>query len=119
MLEACQIEEEDFFCHVTHKTWDVILHDIRKAHENDSESAPDTTPADELIRKYKRPCNLRGQGSAIHGDILQGVPAQIQAALTRGTKPFEKAVQEIPADKTVWYELPAQAVEIKTAVVGF
>ena len=32
---------------------------------------------------------------------------------------FEKAVQEIPADKTVWYELPAQAVEIKTAVVGF
>lgn len=56
---------------------------------------------------------------AIHGDILQGVPAQIQAALTRGTKPFEKAVQEIPADKTVWYELPAQAVEIKTAVVGF
>ena len=60
-----------------------------------------------------------GQGSAIHGDILQGVPAQIQAALTRGTKPFEKAVQEIPADKTVWYELPAQAVEIKTAVVGF
>ena len=52
-------------------------------------------------------------------DILQGVPAQIQAALTRGTKPFEKAVQEIPADKTVWYELPAQAVEIKTAVVGF
>ena len=60
-----------------------------------------------------------GKGSAIHGDILQGVPAQIQAALTRGTKPFEKAVQEIPADKTVWYELPAQAVEIKTAVVGF
>ena len=35
------------------------------------------------------------------------------------TLPFEKAVQEIPSDKTVWYELPAQAVEIKTAVVGF
>ena len=120
VLEACQIEEEDFFCHVTHKTWDVILHDIRKAHENDSESAPDTTPADELIRgSTKGHAISGGQGSAIHGDILQGVPAQIQAALTRGTKPFEKAVQEIPADKTVWYELPAQAVEIKTAVVGF
>ena len=36
-----EVEEEDFFCHVTHKTWDAILHDIRKAHENDSESAPD------------------------------------------------------------------------------
>ena len=45
VLEACQVEEEDFFCHVTHKTWDVILHDILKAHENDSESAPDTKPA--------------------------------------------------------------------------
>lgn len=54
VLEACQIEEEDFFCHVTHKTWDVILHDIRKAHENDSESAPDTTPADELIREVQK-----------------------------------------------------------------
>ena len=42
VLEACQVGEEDFFCHVTHKTWDTILHDIRKAHENDSESAPDT-----------------------------------------------------------------------------
>lgn len=72
-----------------------------------------------LYGKYKRHAISGGQGSAIHGDILQGVPAQIQAALTRGTKPFEKAVQEIPADKTVWYELPAQAVEIKTAVVGF
>ena len=37
-----------------HKTWDVILHDIRKAHENDSESAPDTTPADELIREVQK-----------------------------------------------------------------
>ena len=54
VLEACQVEEEDFFCHVTHKTWDVILHDIRKVHENDSESAPDTTPADELIREVQK-----------------------------------------------------------------
>ena len=54
VLEACQAEEEDFFCHVTHKTWDTILHDIRKAHENDSESAPDTTPADELIREVQK-----------------------------------------------------------------
>ena len=54
VLEACQVGEEDFFCHVTHKTWDTILHDIRKAHENDSESAPDTTPADELIREVQK-----------------------------------------------------------------
>ena len=52
--EACQIGEEDFFCHVTHKTWDAILHDIRKAHENDMESAPAITPADELIREVQK-----------------------------------------------------------------
>ena len=53
-LLAAQLEEEDFFCHVTHKTWDAILHDIRKAHENDMESAPDTTPADELIKEVRK-----------------------------------------------------------------
>ena len=39
---------------MTHKTWDAILQDICKAHENDSESAPDTTPADELIREVQK-----------------------------------------------------------------
>lgn len=29
-LLAAQVEEEDFFCHVTQKTWDAILHDIGK-----------------------------------------------------------------------------------------
>lgn len=31
-LEVAQIEEEDFFCHITHRTWDAILYDIRKAY---------------------------------------------------------------------------------------
>ena len=60
ILEAGQIEEEDFFCHVTHKTWDTILHDIRKAHENDMESAPDTTPADELIKAVRKAMQSTG-----------------------------------------------------------
>ena len=60
ILEAGQIEEEDFFCHVTHKTWDAILHDIRKAHENDMESAPDTTPADELIKEVRKAMQSTG-----------------------------------------------------------
>lgn len=40
-LEAAHINEEDFFCHITHKTWDSILKDIRKAHEKDIESLSD------------------------------------------------------------------------------
>ena len=60
VLEACQVEEEDFFCHVTHKTWDVILHDIRKVHENDSESAPDGIQgAAALLRELFQPLCLR------------------------------------------------------------
>ena len=48
------IEEDDFFCHITHKAWDAILHDIRKDHEKDFESAPVTTPADEIFTEIRR-----------------------------------------------------------------
>ena len=71
ILEACQVEEEDFFCHVTHKTWDVILHDIRKAHENDNESAPDTTPADELIREVQKAMQSPGDRVQQFTEIVQ------------------------------------------------
>ena len=47
-LLAAQLEEEDFFCYVTHKTWDAILHDIRKAHEHDIDSMPDFSLAKKL-----------------------------------------------------------------------
>ncbi len=40
-LSVSQIREEDFFCHITHKTWDTILKDIRKNHERDIDSIPD------------------------------------------------------------------------------
>ena len=40
-LSAAQVGEEDFFCHITHKTWDTILKDIRKKHEQDIDSIPE------------------------------------------------------------------------------
>lgn len=54
VLEACQVEEEDFFCHVTHKTWDAILHDIRKAHEHDIESTPDFSLAKKMALEIQK-----------------------------------------------------------------
>ena len=48
-LQASQIQEEDYFCHVTHKEWDAILHDIRLAHEADAESAPDDSSTLKII----------------------------------------------------------------------
>lgn len=40
-LSAAQVNEEDFFCHITHKTWDSIIKDIRKKHEQDIGSIPE------------------------------------------------------------------------------
>ena len=62
MNEACQVEEEDFFCLVTHKTWDAILHDIRKAHEHekDTDSAPEITPAQGLILSVRKAMQTPG-----------------------------------------------------------
>lgn len=59
-LEAGIIEEEDFFCHITHKEWDAILHDIRKAHEKDTDSAPEITPAQELILSVRKAMQTPG-----------------------------------------------------------
>ena len=52
-LEAMQIQEGDYFCQVTHQTWDAILHDIREAHKDDTDSAPDGSNALKLIKDAK------------------------------------------------------------------
>lgn len=53
-LEAAEIQEEDFFCHITHKEWDAILHDIRKDHEQDIESEPDISTTQKIISDIKK-----------------------------------------------------------------
>ena len=53
-LLAGEIEEEDFFCHITHKTWDAILHDIRKAHEHDIDSTPNISRAKEIALEIQK-----------------------------------------------------------------
>ena len=60
VLEACQVEEEDFFCHVTHKTWDAILHDIRKAHEHDIDSTPDYSAAKKVAMDIRKAIQSSG-----------------------------------------------------------
>ena len=60
VLEAGQVEEEDFFCHVTHKTWDAILHDIRKAHEHDIDSTPDYSAAKKVAMDIRKAIQSSG-----------------------------------------------------------
>ena len=68
-------------------------------------------PADELIREVQKAMQSPGDRVQQFTEIFcKAFRLKYKRALTRGTKPFEEAVQEIPADKTVRYELPAQAV---------
>ena len=59
-LEAMQIQEEDYFCQVTHRTWDAILHDIREAHKDDTDSASDGSNALNLIKDAKKALAVPG-----------------------------------------------------------
>ena len=64
LRKMCQliltISEEDFFCHVTHKTWDAILHDIRKAHEHDIDSTPDYSLAKKMALEIRKAIQSSG-----------------------------------------------------------
>ena len=59
-LKASQIEEDDYFCHVTHKTWDAILHDLRTAHAGDIESSPDSSNTSSVIKTAERVLRIPG-----------------------------------------------------------
>ena len=59
-LRAGQIGEEDFFCHITHKTWDSILRDIRNAHEHDTDSTPDSSAAKKIALEIQRALSSPG-----------------------------------------------------------
>lgn len=61
-LLAAQISEEDFFCHITHKTWDNILKDIRKNHEHDIDSIPDN---DDILSIQKLNQIMKSSGNSI------------------------------------------------------
>lgn len=59
-LQASQIQEEDYFCHVTHKEWDAILHDIRKDHKDDTGSAPDSGNSLKIIKDVETALRVPG-----------------------------------------------------------
>jgi len=59
-LDTLQVQEEDYFCQVTHRTWDAILHDIREAQKDDIDSAPDGSNAVKLLKDAKRAMTVPG-----------------------------------------------------------
>lgn len=59
-LKTMQIQEEDYFCQITHRTWDAILHNIRNVHKDDTDSAPDDSNALKLIKDAQRAMAVPG-----------------------------------------------------------
>ena len=59
-LELAQIQEDEYFCHVISDDLKLILRDIREAHKKDSESAPQTTVANELKENLEAVENFKG-----------------------------------------------------------
>ena len=79
---AAEVKEEDFFCHVTHKTWDAILHDIRKAHEHDIDSTPDYSLAKKMA------CLLYTSSRKIFTSSCTAVSASVLEAIWSCQKKF-------------------------------
>ena len=54
VLQAAHISDDEYFSHMVRDDLNLIIRDIREAHKKDSESAPQTTVADELKKIWKR-----------------------------------------------------------------
>ena len=64
-LEVARINEDDYFCHLTHASMDSILRDIRKSHEKDFESEPDRdTTGQKMMEEMRRQLASSGNDPA-------------------------------------------------------
>ena len=60
VLQAAHISDDEYFSHMVLDDLNLIIRDIREAHKKDSESAPQTTVADELKENLKAVENFKG-----------------------------------------------------------
>lgn len=98
-LSASQINEEDFFCHITHKTWDTILKDIRKNHEHDIDSMPDD---DDILSIQKLNQIMKSSGSSIDKYIevfCNSLGIKYKRVSENEKESFKKLLKRSPAIK--------------------
>ena len=60
VLQAAHISDDEYFSHMVLDDLSLIIRDIREAHKKDSESAPQTTVADELKENLEAVENFKG-----------------------------------------------------------
>ena len=99
-LLAGEIEEEDFFCHITHKTWDAILHDIRKAHEHDIDSTPDYSLAKKMGLEIRKAIQSSGDYlGKVWAVIFNMLGMDFYKLSPDEQKTFKKVLSKSPAIK--------------------
>ena len=60
VLQAAHISDDEYFSHMVLDDLKLIIRDIREVHKKDSESAPQTTVADELKENLEAVENFKG-----------------------------------------------------------
>ena len=60
VLQAAHISDDEYFSHMVRDDLNLIIRDIRENHKKDSESAPQTTVADELKENLEAVENFKG-----------------------------------------------------------
>ena len=60
VLQAAHISDDEYFNQMVRDDLNLIIRDIREAHKKDSESAPQTTVADELKENLEAVENFKG-----------------------------------------------------------
>ena len=60
MLQAAHISDDEYFSHMVLDDLNLIIRDIRETHKKDSESAPQTTVANELKENLEAVENFKG-----------------------------------------------------------
>ena len=60
VLQAAHISDDEYFSHMVLDDLNLIIRDIREAHKKDSESAPQTTVANELKENLEAVENFKG-----------------------------------------------------------
>lgn len=115
-LLAAEVKEEDFFCHVTHKTWDAILHDIRKAHEHDIDSTPDYSLAKKMGLEIRKAIQSSGDYlGKVWAVIFNMLGMDFYKLSPDEQKTFKKVLSKSPAIKNS--PVNFRRKKMKTAVV--
>ena len=82
VLQAAHISDDEYFSHMVLDDLNLIIRDIREAHKKDSESAPQTTVADEPV-------------SYTHLDVYKRQGLLLQGFHEPGMKRFLRGVRGI------------------------